>query len=242
MVPTATHAVGPRAASSSATRCRARASPVRFNLREGSDSDRNAAILSVGALGSGKTTLAQKLEYEGVPAGRAGDRLRPQGRPPLPPARGGRAARRERRAAPRPGAARDARPAARRARAPAPGRGGLVSVRPAARARRPAWETAVRRRRRPRSSRAPRRRHAWRSCARSATAMRSTRGSRKALEIHARSGTDAARLRRPRDRAARGRALAGDLPADPRPPGAGSRDAALPSTRTRSVSASRSCG
>ena len=35
-----------------------------FNLREGSDSDRNAAILSVGALGSGKTTLAQKLEYE----------------------------------------------------------------------------------------------------------------------------------------------------------------------------------
>jgi AAA-like domain len=39
--------------------------PVRLNLREGSDSDRNATILSVGALGSGKTTLAQKLKYEG---------------------------------------------------------------------------------------------------------------------------------------------------------------------------------
>ena len=38
--------------------------PVRFNLREGSDTDANVTILSVGALGSGKTTLAQKLQYE----------------------------------------------------------------------------------------------------------------------------------------------------------------------------------
>ncbi|HEX3432937.1 MAG TPA: ATP-binding protein, partial [Solirubrobacteraceae bacterium] len=38
--------------------------PVRFNLREGSDSDRNTTVLSVGALGSGKTTLDQKLKYE----------------------------------------------------------------------------------------------------------------------------------------------------------------------------------
>ena len=37
---------------------------MRFNLREGSDADRNAAILSIGALGSGKTTLDQKLAYE----------------------------------------------------------------------------------------------------------------------------------------------------------------------------------
>ena len=37
---------------------------MRFNLREGSDSDRNTTILSVGALGSGKTTLDQKLKYE----------------------------------------------------------------------------------------------------------------------------------------------------------------------------------
>jgi hypothetical protein len=39
--------------------------PVRFNLREGSERDGNTAILSVGALGSGKTTLAQKLKWEG---------------------------------------------------------------------------------------------------------------------------------------------------------------------------------
>lgn len=38
--------------------------PVAFNLREGSDGDRNTAVLSVGALGSGKTTLDQKLGYE----------------------------------------------------------------------------------------------------------------------------------------------------------------------------------
>ncbi len=38
--------------------------PVLFNLSEGSESDRNTAILSVGALGSGKTTLDQKLKYE----------------------------------------------------------------------------------------------------------------------------------------------------------------------------------
>jgi AAA-like domain len=38
---------------------------VRFSLREGSDRDGNATVLSVGALGSGKTTLAQKLAYEG---------------------------------------------------------------------------------------------------------------------------------------------------------------------------------
>ncbi len=39
--------------------------PVLFNLGEGSENDGNATILSVGALGSGKTTLAQKLQYEG---------------------------------------------------------------------------------------------------------------------------------------------------------------------------------
>jgi AAA-like domain len=39
--------------------------PVRLNLREGSDENRNAAILSIGALGTGKTTLDQKLAFEG---------------------------------------------------------------------------------------------------------------------------------------------------------------------------------
>ena len=37
-------------------------------------------MLSVGALGSGKTTLAQKLQYEAFLLGRPGDRLRSQGR------------------------------------------------------------------------------------------------------------------------------------------------------------------
>ena len=61
--------------------------PVRFNLREGSDTDRNAAILSLGALGSGKTTLDQKLALRGLSARGANHRLRPQGRSPPPPAR-----------------------------------------------------------------------------------------------------------------------------------------------------------
>ncbi|HLI33008.1 MAG TPA: ATP-binding protein [Solirubrobacteraceae bacterium] len=45
------------------------AEPVTFNLSEGSESDSNTAILCVGALGSGKTMLAQKLAYEAFLAG-----------------------------------------------------------------------------------------------------------------------------------------------------------------------------
>ncbi|HEV7584450.1 MAG TPA: ATP-binding protein [Solirubrobacteraceae bacterium] len=65
MMPTATHAVGSRRGFYLGYTLTGSRRPVRFNLREGSDSDRNTAILSVGALGSGKTTLAQKLQYEG---------------------------------------------------------------------------------------------------------------------------------------------------------------------------------
>jgi len=64
MMPTATHAVGSRRGFYLGHTLSASRQPVRFNLREGSDSNRNAAILSVGALGSGKTTLEQKLKYE----------------------------------------------------------------------------------------------------------------------------------------------------------------------------------
>jgi hypothetical protein len=64
MMPTATHAVGSRSGFYLGHTLSGSARPVRFNLREGSERDRNTAILSVGALGSGKTTLAQKLEYE----------------------------------------------------------------------------------------------------------------------------------------------------------------------------------
>jgi AAA-like domain len=65
MMPAATHAVGSRKGYYLGHTLSGSRQPVRFNLREGSERDRNSAILSVGALGSGKTTLDQKLKYEG---------------------------------------------------------------------------------------------------------------------------------------------------------------------------------
>jgi hypothetical protein len=64
MMPLATHVVGSRRGFYLGHTLTGSRHVVRFNLREGSDSDRNAAILSIGALGSGKTTLDQKLAYE----------------------------------------------------------------------------------------------------------------------------------------------------------------------------------
>jgi hypothetical protein len=69
MMPTAAHAAGSKRGFYLGHTLTGSRRPVRFNLREGSDNDRNATILSVGALGSGKTTLAQKLKYEGFLAG-----------------------------------------------------------------------------------------------------------------------------------------------------------------------------
>ena len=65
MMPLATHAVGSQRGFYLGHTLSGTRQPVRFNLREGSDTDRNAAILSLGSLGSGKTTLDQKLLYEG---------------------------------------------------------------------------------------------------------------------------------------------------------------------------------
>jgi hypothetical protein len=65
MMPTASHAAGSDTGFYLGYTLSGSRQPVRFNLREGSDRDRNATVLSVGALGSGKTTLAQKLQYEG---------------------------------------------------------------------------------------------------------------------------------------------------------------------------------
>ncbi|MDE3070884.1 MAG: hypothetical protein KGJ43_09165, partial [Acidobacteriota bacterium] len=64
MMPTASHHAGSRRGFYLGHTVSGSAQPLRFHLREGSDTDRNAAIMSVGALGSGKTTLAQKLKYE----------------------------------------------------------------------------------------------------------------------------------------------------------------------------------
>lgn len=65
MMPAATHAAGSRKGFYLGHTLSGSRQPVRLHLREGSESDRNTAILSVGALGSGKTTLDQKLKYEG---------------------------------------------------------------------------------------------------------------------------------------------------------------------------------
>jgi AAA-like domain len=65
MMPDATHAAGSRRGFYLGYTLSGSRQPVRFNLREGSDGDRNTTVLSVGALGSGKTTLDQKLKYEG---------------------------------------------------------------------------------------------------------------------------------------------------------------------------------
>lgn len=65
MMPTATHRVGSDTGFYLGHTLSGSARPVRLHLREGSESDRNTAILSLGALGSGKTTLDQKLKYEG---------------------------------------------------------------------------------------------------------------------------------------------------------------------------------
>ncbi|MGA2166351.1 MAG: ATP-binding protein [Solirubrobacteraceae bacterium] len=64
MMPTATHEAGSASGFYLGHTLTGSARPVRLSLREGSDSDRNTTILSVGALGSGKTTLDQKLKYE----------------------------------------------------------------------------------------------------------------------------------------------------------------------------------
>lgn len=64
MMPVAAHLAGSRRGFHLGHTLTGSARPVRLSLREGSDSDRNAAILSVGALGCGKTTLDQKLKYE----------------------------------------------------------------------------------------------------------------------------------------------------------------------------------
>jgi hypothetical protein len=65
MMPTASHAAGSRGGFYLGHTLTASARPVRLHLREGSESDRNTTILNIGALGSGKTTLDQKLKYEG---------------------------------------------------------------------------------------------------------------------------------------------------------------------------------
>jgi hypothetical protein len=65
MMPTATHRAGATRGFYLGHTLSGSQRPVLFNLAEGSEQDRNTTVLALGALGSGKTTLAQKLQYEG---------------------------------------------------------------------------------------------------------------------------------------------------------------------------------
>ena len=241
MMPTASHEAGSRAGFYLGHTLTGSRQPIRFNLGEGSESDRNTTILSVGALGSGKTTLDQKLKYEGFLQGARIIDCDPKGdhrfhlleevaphtecvtlkpdpalRGVLDPLQGG-------------------------ARAPAPGRRGLVPARPAAGQGR----TGVgdRRRGRGRSrAQALARADLPGGRARAGAGRRDRRAGGQDARGLRPLGADPARLRRPRGQAAAGRAEPGHLPADPRPARARSRGRAGRSTRRPSASASRSCG
>ena len=117
--------------------------PVRFDLAEGSRSERPTAILCVGSLGSGKTMLAQTLMHHAFLAGARIVDVDPKGDhrfhtlPDVAPHV------QQITAGARRTPARTAGPAARRARAPAPRRGRRVFDRAAARRSRPSWSTAI---------------------------------------------------------------------------------------------------
>ena len=244
MMPTATHAVGLAArASTSATRSSGSRQPVRFNLQRGlrqrsqhDDPQRRRARL-------GQDDARSEAQVRGLPAGRAGDRLRPEGRPPLPPARGGRAAHRVRHAAPGSGAAR--RCSTR------------CGSRPSTCARTPRSRSCAiccrrapsrlgdrgRRRRRPGAAARSREPTCLRGRARAARrATRPTRRSARRSTVYARSGLTQLGFADPAVKLPPVGQQPGDLPADPRPAGAAAGDARARSTRRPSASASRSCG
>ena len=199
--------VGSRAASISATRSSGSRQPVRFNLREGSDSDRNATILS--------DRRARIRQDDARPEARVrGGSCRARGSSTATP-RATTASicstrsRRTSRAStlrPRSRAAWHARSAAGRACAPAPGRGGVVPARPAARR---APSRPGRRRSSARSTRVMRRRSREPTCLEvvQGAARRATRpiaGRQDARGLRA-LGPHPARLRRPGGQAAAGR-------------------------------------
>ena len=216
---------------------------MRLNLREGSDADRNAAILSIGALGSGKTTLDQKLAYEAFLLGARVIDCDPKGDhrlhelPEVAPhvetiaLRGERALR---------GMLDPLRIAPEHLRQDA---ADLVPLRPAAGALGGGLGGGGRRRRRrrlPRAREAP-------TCFEVVRALAAGRRGRPAGRQDARRSTPAPASTQlgfadPDVRLPGGRHAPGHLPADPRPPGAAAGRAARASTRRSSASASRSCG
>ncbi len=240
MMPTAAHLVGSGGGFYLGHTLSGSRQPVRFNVREGSESNRNTALLCVGALGTGKTTLAQKLQYEGFLEGARvidcdpkGDhrfhlldevqphvelltlRPDPELRGMLDPLR--------------------IAPAHLRQdltvsflRDLLPGRA------------EPTWETAlvgavdrvITRAREP-------------TCSEVVSALRegdeTDQRVARALEVYARSGLTQLGFADPEVRLPAVGHSPGDLPADPRPARAGARSAGVRSTPSRSGSASRSC-
>ena len=221
MMPTATHAVGSRSGfylGHTLTRLATAGAlqPAR-GLRQRpqhDDPQRRRARL-------GQDDARPEAQVRGLPAGRARDRLRPEGRSSLSPARGRRAA----------------QSSASTLRPDPALRGMLDPLRVApehlrqdaavsflrdllpARAE-PAWETARRRGGRPRARRAPRRRPACEvvRALREGDAIDAQVG--RTLEVYARSGLTQLGFADPAVSAAGRRARAGHLPADPRPAGA----------------------
>ena len=69
MMPTAGRPIGATSGPYLAHTLNASCNPVRFDLREGSRTDRPTTVLAVGSLGSGKTILTQTLLYHAFVAG-----------------------------------------------------------------------------------------------------------------------------------------------------------------------------
>ena len=242
MMPLATHAVGSRRGFHLGHTLSGARHPVRFNLREGSDADRNAAILAIGALGSGKTTLDQKLAYEAFLLGARVIDCDPKGDhrlhelPEVAPhvetiaLRGERALR---------GMLDPLRIAPEHLRQDA-AVSFLCDLLPAR--SEAAWEAAVAGAVDAVLPRARARRRASRWSARSRAGDAVDRQVAKTLAVHAGAGLTQLGLRRSRRAPAGGRHAPGHLPADPRPPGAAARARRAASTRSSSASASRSCG
>ncbi len=177
-----------RAASTSVTRSRARGGRCASTCARAPSSDRNSAILSVGALGSGKTTLAQKLQYEAFLRGARVIDCDPKGdhrfhllEEVAPHVECSRCAPIRRCA----GMLDPLRVAPAHLRQDA----AVSFLRDLLPARaEPAWETAIVARGRPRARARRASRPAWRSCERCARATRSRRRSAQTLEVYARSG------------------------------------------------------
>ena len=228
-----------RPAPTSATRCRARAQPVLFDVTEGSRTSRPPAVLCAGTLGSGKTLTAQLLAYQAFLAARASStstRRATTGSTTLIGAEHVEAIEL------RPGDDGPRRCSIRcasRRRTPAPtSRTRSSSSCCRRRSRRPGRPRSA-----PRSTRAspPARRAAATSSRACESGDEDAREAARAIAVHADVGAAAARLRRRRRPPPAGRRRAGDVPAHRQPHAAAARHPARGAHSPRSGPAARCC-